>query len=508
VIPEVAALRLGGMTFEQVLGSTVEEVRNWLGTIDSELNSANDPATRQQLNEYASHFGQRLRALAELGLGYLGMKRALTTLSGGELHRTMFVRELGSIFNGVTYLFDEPTVGLHPADVGKLLGALRQLVTQGNTVILTEHDLQTIRAADCLVELGPGAGEEGGELIGVGAVTEFLENPRSSIAPYLRANRVHSPVELCSTPNSFLTLRNLNFRNLHSDCLKIPRGQLTAVVGISGSGKSTLLFDVIAPALRLRLSWSDHTDGLAAFNRAISERYGVQEILGYQGLGVVRASNSRVRIPRTSVARAVGLLDPLAELLANTVSSKLSGLSPASFRAASGQLPASIPAVVAAVQYRNLTFVELFSRSIQSLVEQFQFIPSVKGRLEALVLLGLGYLTLGESTQGLSSGERQRLKLVSQLGAQSSGEVLFLLDEPTAGLHPQEVDAVASVLRSLVSKGHTVVVAEHNPELVAKADYIIELGPGSGVLGGKITTEGTPGQLRDNSSSLFGQYLR
>lgn len=470
----------------------------------------------------------RLRFLNEVGLGYLTLDRPAPTLSGGELQRARLATHLGGGLLGVCYILDEPTIGLHPRDTGRLIGALRGLQTRGNTVIVVEHDEAVMRQADFLVDIGPGAGAEGGQILAQGTVAEVLANPRSVTAKYLRngsPNVISPPCE--GGGGGVITIHGASQHNLKNIDVAIPLGMLVCVTGVSGSGKSSLARDILCHAARRRL-------GLLAPPPGIHDR-----IDGLDHIDkVIEVDQKRLgRSSRSNPASFTGVFDEIRKIYAATRTAKLRGYKANRFsfnvrggrceecqgqgsrRVALHFLPdLTVPCsacqgkrfnrATLEVRYKDRSIADVLSMTISQAREFFINIPAINRVLEALVDVGLGYLCLGQPSGTLSGGEAQRVKLAAELAKTATGRTLFLLDEPTTGLHLSDVANLVRVLRKLVNAGNTVLVIEHHLDLIAAADWIIDLGPEGGSAGGHLVVAGAPAQVAACPTSVTGQFLR
>ncbi|MGI5837016.1 MAG: excinuclease ABC subunit UvrA, partial [Chloroflexota bacterium] len=471
----------------------------------------------------------RIDRVVGVGAGYLTLERSSPTLSAGESQRLRLASLLGSGLNGVLYVFDEPTIGLHNRDTQRLIEVLRRLRDLGNTVLVIEHDLEVIAAADYVVDFGPGAGKHGGQVVAAGTPAEIASQPESITGDYLagRASIV-VPVRRRSPNDKAITIRGAREHNLQDITVRIPLGLLVAVTGVSGSGKSSLVFDILDRALRRHLGSGsgevpgdhDSIEGCEQIDRVIT--------IDQQHIG---------RIPRSNAATYSDTFTPIRAAFAATPEARSRGLSTRhfSFNVPGGRcgrcegagvltvkmqlLPdveVRCPAChgrrftreLLEVRYRGHDISEVLDMTVEEALELFEDVPAARSRLQVLSDVGLGYLQLGQPATTLSGGEAQRVKLAKELGRRVTGRALYLLDEPTTGLHLADVARLLGVLQRLVDAGNTVVVVEHNLELVKAADWVIDLGPEGGAAGGRLIAEGTPEQVAQTPGSYTGQCLR
>ncbi len=469
----------------------------------------------------------RLEIMVELGMPYLQLGRTTLSLSGGEAQRVRLAAQVGARLRGVLYVLDEPTVGLHQRDNGRLIRLLREIRDEGNTVVVVEHDEQTIRAADHILDLGPAAGEEGGYKVAEGTLDEILASADSLTSQYLR-NAKCIPVPACRrAPKGWLTVVRASEHNLKDLDVKIPLGAMTAVTGVSGSGKSTLVYDILYKTL------------LNLFHNAKQKAGSHQTILGVDQIDKVIAVDQKPigRTPRSNPATYTGLLTPLRELFARTQEARTRGYSPSrfSFNLAGGRCEECegagakkiemhfLPDVLVtcdrcggrrynketlAVTYKGRNIADYLAMTVDESYEFLKAHPMLKRKLSALRSVGLGYIRLGQPAPTLSGGEAQRIKLTKELGRRNTGRTLFLLDEPTTGLHFDDVRKLLELLAELVNRGNTVVVIEHNLDVIKYSDHVIDLGPEGGEDGGRIVAEGTPEDVAAASGSHTGRFLR
>ncbi len=470
----------------------------------------------------------RLRFLKDVGLGYLSLGRGAPSLSGGESQRIRLASQIGAGLTGVLYVLDEPSIGLHPRDNDKLLRSLKRLRDLGNTLIVVEHDEDTMRAADRLVDFGPGPGVKGGELISAGSLEELASNPQSVTGGFLgRRLRVRSPQSRRSGTGEHIVVQGAAHHNLRGIDVKFPLGMLIAVTGVSGSGKSSLVTDILSPALRNALNGAEDTPGN---HRAIQGIEHLDKIIDIDQSPIGRT-------PRSNPATYTKLFDEIRDLFAELPESKRRGFAPGtfSFNTELGRCTACdghganrldmeflpdlwVPcAVCEGRRYNRATLQVLFKGKsiadcldldVQQAIEHFGSIPNIVKKLKTLADVGLDYIKLGQPSPTLSGGEAQRIKLARELSKRSTGQTLIVLDEPTTGLHFHDIDLLLGVLQNLVDKGNTVVVVEHNLDLIQAADWIIDMGPEGGAAGGLVICEGTPEEVASNPDSHTGMALK
>ena len=470
----------------------------------------------------------RLSFLEEVGLGYLSLARGADTLSGGELQRARLATQLGAGLVGVCYVLDEPTAGLHPRDTDQLIASLRRLQAQGNSVIVVEHDEAVIRAADWAVDLGPGAGPDGGRIVATCRPEQLADVAESVTGRYLHQRRPQPPrpKNRLKTVSGWIVIHNASEHNLKAIEARIPLGTLTCVSGVSGSGKSTLVHDVLAREYR------HHALGT---RRAIA---GTATIAGLDAIeSLVEVDQSPIgRSPRSTPATFTGVFDAIRKVFAATRQAKMRGYGAARFSfnarggrcdACEGQGRRRVPMqflpdlyVICAecqgqrfnhqtleIRFKGKSIGEVLEMRVDEARAFFDAQPRVLPGLDALHDVGVGYLTLGQSSTTLSGGEAQRIKLAAQLGRVSGGQSLYVLDEPTTGLHFADIDRLLTILERLVDRGNTVVVIEHNLDVIAAADWVIDLGPDGGEAGGRVVAMGPPETLTSIPESRTGRYL-
>jgi excinuclease ABC subunit A len=471
---------------------------------------------------------RRVRRLVDVGVGYLTLERSSPTLSAGEAQRLRLASLLGSGLTGVLYVLDEPTIGLHPRDTARLTKVMRQLRDLGNTVLVIEHDLEMLRAADYVVDIGPGAGRNGGRVVVAGVPEVVAACPDSVTGDYL-SGRLSIPVPTQRRPGhgEFLTIRGARAHNLKNVTVKLPLGTLIAVTGVSGSGKSSLMFDILDRAARQRFFGASDLPG---------EHDAIE---GWEHLDkIITIDQSAIgRTPRSNAATYTDAFSAIRGAFASTPQAQERRLTARhfSFNVPGGRcercegagvltvemhfLPdvqVRCPAChgrrfkreVLAVPYRGYDIARVLGLTIEEALPLFQDVPAAVARLSLMVDVGLGYLQLGQPATTLSGGEAQRVKLAKELGRRATGRTLYLLDEPTTGLHAADVAHLLTLLQRLADAGNTVVVIEHNLDVIKTADWIIDLGPEGGDVGGQLVAEGTPEQVAQVKASVTGAFLR
>jgi len=472
---------------------------------------------------------ERLKFLLDVGLDYLTLDRTATTLSGGESQRIRLATQIGSKLSGVLYVLDEPSIGLHPRDTEKLINTLKELRDLGNTVIVVEHDPETIEEADYIVDIGPGSGVYGGYITAVGTVEEIKNNPNSLTGKYL-SGKLKIPLPAKRRPpndNKYLIIHGAKEHNLKNIDVKIPLGLFVAITGVSGSGKSTLIYDILWQAAKNRFHGSNEYVGKH------------EKIEGWEHIDkVINVDQSPIgRTPRSNPATYTKVFDLIRELYASTPEAKIRGYDPGrfSFNVKGGRCEACqgegvvkiemhfLPDIYVtcevcggkrynketlSVLYKGKSIADVLDMTVAEALEFFENIPSIRNKLKLLHDVGLDYIKLGQPATTLSGGEAQRIKLSRELSKRDTGKTLYLLDEPTTGLHSHDVAKLIQVLNKLVEKGNTVVVIEHNLDVIKCADWIIDLGPEGGDRGGFIVAEGTPDMVANNEKSYTGKFLK
>jgi excinuclease ABC subunit A len=519
--PEVLAITLGGQSIMDICSLAIDDALDWFKHL--KLNEKETKIAQMILKEVIA----RLQFLQDVGLNYLNLLRGAKTLSGGEAQRIRLATQIGSGLQGVLYVLDEPSIGLHQRDNARLINTLKHLRELGNTVIVVEHDEETIRTADYLLDIGPGAGIHGGEVVAAGSPEQVVKTKGSITAEYLSGKKkIAVPKQRRPGNGKSLLIKGARENNLQNVDVAIPLGQLVVVSGVSGSGKSSLINDILAKELLARLHRAstvpgkhDDIEGIKQLDKAI--------IIDQSPIG---------RTPRSNPATYTGLFTPIRELFAQMPEAKLRGYSAGrfSFNVKGGRcencagdgiikiemhfLPdVYVPCEVCKgqrynrealeIHYKGKTIADVLAMTVEQALEFFANIPSIARKLQTLVDVGIGYITLGQPATTLSGGEAQRIKLSSELSRRPTGRTLYILDEPTTGLHMADVDKLLHVLHALVDAGNSIVVIEHNLDVIKNADHIIDMGPEGGSAGGRIVAQGTPEQVAKSKTSYTGQYL-
>ena len=523
--PAALAVRVGGLTISEITEMSIARAVEWFAGLEHSLTPKQSEIGYRILREIR----ERLGFLNNVGLDYLTLSRTSGTLSGGESQRIRLASQIGSGLTGVLYVLDEPSIGLHQRDNDKLLANLKRLRDLGNTVMVVEHDEDAIRAADHVVDMGPGAGQHGGMVVASGTPGEVMRTPGSLTGDYLRgARRIEvPPARRRATPRHTLRLRGARANNLNGIDVRIPLGVLTCVTGVSGSGKSSLVIETLWKAASRRLQRADQIPGPH------------DELLGLEFLDkVIDIDQSPIgRTPRSNPATYTNTFTPIRDWFAGLPEARARGYTASrfSFNVAGGRCEACngdgviriemhfLPDVhvqcevcrgrrynreTLEIRYREKSIADVLDMTVDECTEFFAAIPAIHGRLSTLQKVGLGYITIGQPATTLSGGEAQRIKLAKELARRATGRTLYILDEPTTGLHFDDIRKLLEVLNALVEQGNSVVVIEHNLEVIKTADWIIDLGPFGGSGGGEVVVEGTPETVADCSASFTGQYLR
>jgi len=520
--PEARAIRVGDRSLPEVTAMSVDEAAAFFAAL--RLDGAKETIARQILLEIRN----RLRFMQDVGIGYLTLDRTSDSLSGGEAQRIRLATQVGSGLVGVCYVLDEPTIGLHARDNHRLLGTLERLRDLGNTVLVVEHDEATIRAADHLIDMGPGAGEHGGEIIAAGTVQEIMASETSLTGRYLsnRETILVPPKRRRADLRRAVRLTGARENNLRNLSVAFPLGCLVCVTGVSGSGKSTLVTQTLVPALRRRLYGTREKPGAH------------QRLTGHERIDRVTEIDQTPigRTPRSNPATYTKVFDLIRRVFAQTREAKVRGYGPSrfSFNVRGGRCEACqgqgllklemhfLPDVYVTcrechgtrfqretleITYRGKSIAEILDLRVSEALAFFENFPRIKEKLATLEDVGLGYLTLGQNSTTLSGGEAQRVKLASELGKRATGRTLYVLDEPTTGLHFADIRRLLDVLNRLVERGNTVLVIEHNFEIIKSADWVIDLGPEGGDAGGRLVVAGTPETVAAIAESHTGRYL-
>ena len=518
---ESLAVTVADKNIYEVTNLSIEKLKEFLGGM--ELSSQQQIIGKQILKEIRA----RVSFLSDVGLDYLSLGRATGTLSGGEAQRIRLATQIGSGLVGVAYILDEPSIGLHQRDNDRLLGSLMKLRDLGNSLIVVEHDEDTMRAADCIVDIGPGAGEHGGQLVAMGTAEDLMKNENSVTGAYLSGNlKIPVPTER-HKPTGFLTIRGAAENNLKNIDVKIPLGIMTCITGVSGSGKSSLINEILYKHLARDLNRA----------RVIPGKH--KDILGVDQLDkVINIDQSPIgRTPRSNPATYTGVFDQIRDLFAATADAKARGYKKGrfSFNVKGGRCEACsgdgiikiemhflpdvyVPCEVCKgkrynretleVKYKDKSIYDVLNMTVEEALTFFENVPSIKRKIQTLYDVGLSYIRLGQPSTELSGGEAQRIKLATELSKRSTGKTIYILDEPTTGLHFADVHKLVEILKRLSEGGNTVVVIEHNLDVIKTADYIIDIGPEGGDKGGTVVAQGTPEEVAQSPVSYTGKYVK
>ena len=521
--PEALCVKIDGKNISEATHQSIESAQSWFLSLSEKLSTKNAQIAERILKE----INERLMFLVNIGLGYLSLDRMAGTLSGGESQRIRLASQIGSGLTGVLYVLDEPSIGLHQKDNDRLIATLKHLRNLGNTVIVVEHDEDTIRAADYVVDMGPQAGRHGGHIVAQGTPKQIEEHPLSTTGQYLSGMRkIIVPQKRRIGNGKKLTLTGATVHNLKNVTADFPLGTLTCVTGVSGSGKSSLVLETLYKALSQQLN---HTRDIPSKFSRITGAGSIDKIIDIDQSPIGRT-------PRSNPATYTGMFTPIREWFAGLPEAKARGYSAGrfSFNIKGGRCEACggdgvikiemhfLPDVYVAcdqcqgnrynretleITYKGKSIADVLNMTVDEAFEFFQAHPSIRDKCALLKRVGLGYIQLGQSATTLSGGEAQRIKLAKELSKRATGKTLYILDEPTTGLHFADVQKLLEVLQALVDQGNTVIVIEHNLDVIKSADYIIDMGPDGGDNGGTIIATGTPEEIAQNPTSHTGRYL-
>ncbi|MCW4016317.1 MAG: excinuclease ABC subunit UvrA [Candidatus Bathyarchaeota archaeon] len=521
--PVVLGVRILDKSISDVTELSIEQAVEFFANLDSKLNEKELVIAKQVLKE----INERLGFLKNVGLGYLTLARAARTLSGGEAQRIRLATQIGSNLMGVLYILDEPSIGLHHRDNKKLISTLHKLRDLGNTLIVVEHDEETILNADYVVDMGPGAGVHGGQIVCQGAVPDIMACKNSLTGRYLSGKLTIEQPKQRRKPAGYMEIEGAHENNLKQVTVKLPLGVLCGITGVSGSGKSTLMNLTVMPILRQK--FGEHIDKIGKHD-SLSVPSDVQNV-------IVINQEPIGKTPRSNPATYTKLFDEIRKLFAQTKDAKMRGYKPGrfSFNVKGGRCETCggygviriemnfLPDVYVkcsdckgkrynketlSIRYKGKNIAEVLDMEVEEAAEFFKNIPAISRKLQTLLDVGLGYIKLGQSSTTLSGGESQRIKITRELSKNKSGHVVYMLDEPTTGLHFDDTKRLIQVLNSLVDKGNTVYVIEHNLDVIKSCDYLIDLGPEGGEAGGELIAQGTPEEVAKNAGSYTGKFLK
>ncbi len=522
--PQALAVKIDGNNISEISEMTIADAKGWAENLCSKLKGKQAAIATPVVQEIAA----RLQFLSDVGLNYLTLSRAARTLSGGEGQRIRLASQIGSGLTGILYILDEPSIGLHQRDNHKLLATLNRLKRLGNTVVVVEHDAEAMSTADHIVDMGPGAGKHGGEIVATGSLAEIVRNTKSLTGQYLGGTKsIVIPKRRKVEGGRFLTLHGARHNNLKKVDAAFPLSALTCVTGVSGSGKSSLVVETLQRLLATRLMGAreqagafDRVEGLSMLDKVI--------VIDQSPIG---------RTPRSNPATYTGAFAPIRDWYANLPESKMRGYAPGrfSFNVKSGRCEACqgdgvvriemhfLPDLYVdcevcrgarynretlEVRYRTKTIANILAMTVEEGAAFFRAVPSIHEKLSALDAVGLGYIGIGQQATTLSGGEAQRIKLARELSRRATGRTMYILDEPTTGLHFEDIAKLLGVLQRLVETGNSVVVIEHNLDVIKCADWIIDMGPEGGDGGGEIVATGTPEQVSTVARSCTAPYLQ
>ena len=519
---DVLQVKLGGKNIYEVTEMSIGELIEFFNNL--KLTDTQLEISKLVIKEIKD----RLKFLSNVGLDYLTLSRSAGTLSGGEAQRIRLATQIGSQLSGVLYVLDEPSIGLHQRDNDRLINSMKEMRDLGNTLIVVEHDTDTMLAADYLVDIGPGAGDHGGEVMAAGTPAEVMKNPNSLTGKYLTGEKcIEIPKIRRKGSKKFLKIRGARENNLKNIDVDIPLGTFTCITGVSGSGKSTLINEILCKAVSQKVYGSKEKPG----------KY--DKILGIENIDKIVAisQNPIGRTPRSNPATYTGVFDDIRTLFTTTKEAKIHGFEKNrfSFNVKGGRCEACrgdgvkkiemhflpdiyVPCEVCHgtryntetlnIKYKGKNIAEVLDMRVSEALEFFENIPKIKRKLQVIEDVGLGYIKLGQSAPTLSGGEAERVKLAKELQKVSTGKTLYVLDEPTTGLHSDDIKRLLAILQKIVDNKDTVIVIEHNLDVIKTADYIIDLGPEGGNLGGEVIACGTPEEVMKNPKSYTGEYLK
>jgi excinuclease ABC subunit A len=518
---EALAVKINEKSIMDICDFSIDECNDFFKTL--RLTETEQYIAKNILKEIIS----RLEFLRNVGLNYLTLNRMTATLSGGESQRIRLATQIGSNLTGVLYVLDEPTIGLHQRDNARLIDTLKKLRDLDNTLIVVEHDEEVMRSSDWIIDIGPGAGIHGGQIVASGILRDILKNPASITGAYLRGDQVVAHPNIRRKPSSWLIIHGAAENNLKSIDVQFPLGCMTVVTGVSGSGKSTLVNDILFKALAMNLYGAKDRPG--KYNR-ISGQENIDKVIGIDQSPIGRT-------PRSNAATYVNAFTPIREIFSKTSQAREMGYKPGrfSFNVSEGRCEACegggvkriemqfLPDVYVtcdeckgkrynsetlSIKYKGKNISDILSMTVEEALSFFSNISSITKKLQTLYDVGLGYLRLGQPATTLSGGEAQRIKLAAELSRRDTGKTVYILDEPTTGLHFADVSKLLNVLKRLVDLGNTIIIIEHNLDVISSADWIIDLGPEGGAGGGKIVASGAPEEIIQYKNSYTGKYLR